>query len=202
MRGTRISIAAGVCLVGVFVTAAWAEVKATPLARGTVEQRLSLSSADLDRRIASTGHDSGSSVDEGDIAAALKRLRHNSGSSVDPADVDVLVARTGGPRHVPTGALANTDIVVVQLDIPAGESVPWHRHPGPAIVAVASGNFEFVHQDCSVTSYGPGTAFVDEGSHVHTGRATAAGDVKVLVTFLVPQGAAPSIPAEKAPSCG
>lgn len=202
MRGTRISIAAGVCLVGVFVTAAWAEVKATPLARGTIEQRLSVSSADLERRIADTGHRSGTSVDEGDIAAALRRLRHDYGSSVDAGDVDVLVAKTGGPRHVATGALAKTDVVMVQIDVPAGEAIAWHRHPGPAVVAVASGNFEFVHDDCSVTSYAPGAAFLDEGAHVHTGRATAAGDVKVFVTFLVPQGAAPTIPAEKAPTCG
>lgn len=202
MRGTRISIAAGVCLVGVFVTAAWAEVTATPLARGTVEQRLTLTSTDLEASIARTGHNSGSSVDEADIAAALRRVGHSYGSRIDGGDVDVLVSRTGGHRHIPSGALDTTDIVMVQIDIPAGESIAWHRHPGPAIVAVASGNFEFVHEDCSVTSYRPGSAFVDEGTDVHTGRATAAGDVKVFVTFLVPEGAAPTVPAEKAPTCG
>lgn len=201
MRALKTSIAIGVCLVTVLVTAAWAQVQSTPLARGTVGQRLTLASTDLGASIARTGHRSGSSVDEADIEAALKRLGHPYGSRVDGGDVDVLVAKTGGHRHLPNNALANTDIVMVQLDIPAGESVPWHHHSGPAIVAVASGTFEFVDDDCSVTTYGQGKAFVDEGNHIHMGRATAAGPVKVFVTFLVPQGAAPTIPAQQAPAC-
>lgn len=201
MRSLKIPLAAVVCLMAIFATAAWAEVRATPLARGTVEQRLSLTSTDVEARIARTGHHSGSTVDEGDIAAALRRIDHHYGRVVDAADVDVLVARTGGHGHVPAGALANTDIVVTEIVIPAGESIAWHRHPGPAIVAVTSGTFEFVHADCSVTRYGAGRAFVDEGRHVHTGRATAGSDVRVLVTFMVPEGASPTIPVEAPATC-
>ena len=47
---------------------------------------------------------------------------------------------------------------------------------------------------CRPHPYGPGQSFVDEGGgHVHIGRNEGTVTVKLLVTFIVPVGAAPRI---------
>lgn len=79
--------------------------------------------------------------------------------------------------------------VVAKITVQPGARFPWHTHPGPVIVNVASG--ELVYQmahDCVERSYVAGTAFVDPGrGMVHTAfNRTGAATVIIATFFEVP----------------
>jgi quercetin dioxygenase-like cupin family protein len=69
-------------------------------------------------------------------------------------------------------------------------TLPWHTHPGPAIVTVVRGSLGFQRAEqgkCVTTWYTAGTGFVDPGRGVH--RVIARDDgFDVYVTFVVPSG--------------
>ncbi len=73
----------------------------------------------------------------------------------------------------------------------------WHSHPGPSLVIVKSGTSTFYRgddPDCTPEVHPAGTAYVDPGGVVHTARnESLTEDLVVIVTRLVPEGAAPRI---------
>ena len=96
-----------------------------------------------------------------------------------------------------------SDLVMARITIQPGGALPWHTHPGPAIVSVASGELTIVHAEgCLVRRYPAGTAFVDPGQgHVHIGFNAGAVETVVYVTYLdVPTGQGPLVPAPN-PGC-
>lgn len=89
------------------------------------------------------------------------------------------------------------DVVAVRFTIEPGGYFGWHRHGGPVWVVVNQGTLTLYDPDeptCTRT-YGPGSAFLEVGDHVH--NAVNEGDVDVVVvgTFLLPDGAPPRIDA-------
>ena len=98
-----------------------------------------------------------------------------------------------------------SDFDVVDITIAPGGTTGWHTHPGPALVIIKEGTFTLYDGDdrkCRPHRYGPGQAFVDEGGgHVHIGRNETSQPVKLLVTFIVPKGAAPTIDAPDPGNC-
>jgi quercetin dioxygenase-like cupin family protein len=66
----------------------------------------------------------------------------------------------------------------------AGGYSGWHHHPGFVIVSVASGSVTVWGSDCTQTTYGPGTAFVESGDD--PGQVTSAGGATNYVTAVVP----------------
>ena len=89
--------------------------------------------------------------------------------------------------------------------IEPGGHTGWHSHPGPALVTIQEGTFTLYDGDDRKRrphQYGPGQAFVDEGGgHVHIGRNEGTVTVKLLVTFIVPVGAAPRIDVPDPGNC-
>jgi hypothetical protein len=81
-----------------------------------------------------------------------------------------------------------SNMVVLEITVEPGAMFPWHTHPGPVLVAVVEGDFEFIFaDDCVRRPYKAGQAFVDLGKDVHMALNPSGpgGDDTVLIaTFL------------------
>lgn len=96
-----------------------------------------------------------------------------------------------------------TQMVMARIAFAPGGALPWHSHPGPALVTVFSGTLTLVDgDDCSVRQYGAGQSFIDPGQgHVHVGLNTGSVETVLFVTYLdVPVGTSPLMVAP-APGC-
>ena len=73
--------------------------------------------------------------------------------------------------------------VVAKLTIQPGAQFPWHTHPGPVVVNVASGELVYVNaSDCVHRPYPAGTAFIDPGrGNVHTAYNPSSSQETVLI---------------------
>ncbi len=97
-----------------------------------------------------------------------------------------------------------TQMVMARITIQPGGALPWHTHPGPALVTVVAGELTLVDgDDCAVRSYGVGAAFMDPGQgHVHVGLNAGNIEMALYVTYLdVPIGGSPLMIAATPPSC-
>ena len=106
----------------------------------------------------------------------------------------------GKPLKRIARAEGGMDVFVQHVRLPAGSGpLPFHTHPGPAIVSIVKG--ALTYEDACVTkTYSAGTGFVDQGfGHVH--RATPGPEgADFYVTYLVPHGSPTQIiPAPQGP---
>lgn len=93
-------------------------------------------------------------------------------------------------------------IAVVRFTVQPGAQFPWHTHPGPVFVNVASGALTLIDsEDCREHTYTAGQAFVDLGhGHVHTAFNPASEPTTLVATFFeAPAQGSLLIPAE--PAC-
>lgn len=98
-----------------------------------------------------------------------------------------------------------TDVSVVENRVAPGGTFGWHSHPGPSLIVVKAGTITFYRADdptCSPQVYQAGDAFLDPGNAVHVGRNLGTVDVVVIVTRLVPDGAATRIDEPAPATCG
>lgn len=88
---------------------------------------------------------------------------------------------------------AGTDIVVVQVTVPAGGTSGWHSHPGGAIVVVKTGEVTIYHPvgpNCTSATYSAGQAFLERPDEVVDAVNNSSAPYVLYVTFpRVPQGA-------------
>lgn len=121
-------------------------------------------------------------------------------AQVDPATVPTgFLAAHNRIADVPVNALARsvkpggTEASVQHARLTAGQSTPWHTHPGAAIVTVVAGALTYrdAHANaCRDVTYNAGTGFVDSGhGHVHKAIAGPAG-ADFYVVYLLPPGSA------------
>jgi quercetin dioxygenase-like cupin family protein len=76
-------------------------------------------------------------------------------------------------------------VASVVFDASRGTSTSgWHHHPGFVIVSVKSGSVTVWNSECSQTTYGAGTAFVESGDD--PAQVTSAGGATNYVTSVVP----------------
>src|SRR5436190_7205359 len=71
--------------------------------------------------------------------------------------------RTRGPR----------DMLATSITVAPGGTFGWHTHPGPVLVAVASGTlslYEPHHGGCPKRTVGPSHGFIEGGGDVHLAR--------------------------------
>jgi quercetin dioxygenase-like cupin family protein len=99
-----------------------------------------------------------------------------------------------------------SEFVVQEIVVAPGGHTGWHSHPGPALAIVQEGTFTLYDGDdrkCRPHRYQAGQAFVDEGGgHVHIGRNETTQPVKVLVTYILPEGSiSPRIDADAPGNC-
>ena len=119
-------------------------------------------------------------------------------------DVDILFRiKMGHTMAVQVDGSAG-DVVMAKVTIQQGGALPWHTHPGPAIVSVRTGELTIVRADgCTVHRYPAGAALIDPGhGMIHAAFNSAAAGVTVLdVTYLdVPHGQRPLVPVAT-PGC-
>lgn len=132
----------------------------------------------------------------GFVSTALSR-----GSFIDPIDAMFRIKTHGGTTVVHVDD--PTQMVTARITIAPHGALPWHTHPGPALVTVTSGEITIVDgEGCAVHRYPAGSSFMDAGQgHVHTGFNATNVETAVYVTYLdVPLGQSPLVPVEN-PGC-
>ena len=77
-----------------------------------------------------------------------------------------------------------TVVRVAAVSFSAGDTSGWHHHPGFVIVSVNTGSVTVWKSDCSQTTYGAGSAFVETGDD--PGQVTSALGATTYVTYVVP----------------
>ena len=93
------------------------------------------------------------------------------------------------------------DVAVAHLTFQPSGSTGWHRHPGPTVVTITTGELTITDNKCRSRTYQAGDTFVEQGPPRHVAVNTADTTTETIVTFFVPKGApALSIPAA-APRC-
>ena len=96
-----------------------------------------------------------------------------------------------------------SDVVVGKITILPGGALPWHTHPGPVIVSVASGTLTVVRAEgCTVHEYPAGKGLVDlGGGMVHVAFNPGATETVLYATYLaVPKGQ-PTLTPVPNPGC-
>jgi quercetin dioxygenase-like cupin family protein len=93
-------------------------------------------------------------------------------------------------------------VVTGKITVQPGAQFPWHIHPGPVLVTIASGELTYVDgDDCSQRVYTTGTAFFDVGNHVHSAFNPGTTEMVLYATwFDAPANGALTIPVD-APAC-
>jgi hypothetical protein len=93
------------------------------------------------------------------------------------------------------------NVVMAKITFEDGAVIPWHTHPGAAVVSVAAGALTVTNAgDCVPRTYGINKGFVDPG-HGNVHMAQAQGETVVFVTFFeVPDDGVMTIPAAD-PGC-
>lgn len=126
-------------------------------------------------------------------------------ASLLPIDLDAQ-AQTRAPsgaaelaRHALSGPLDGFEIVLVQLNSPAGSrsTGPGHRHPGPVLGYVTEGQmlFGINNQPEQVVAAG-GTFFEPTGAvHTSVGSAKTDAPARALVFMVIPKGSPLTSPA-------
>ena len=97
-----------------------------------------------------------------------------------------------------------SDLRVQEHRVAPGGSFGWHSHPGPSLVIVKSGTLTFYRGDdpnCTPQVVPAGSSFVDSGGDVHVARNEGSEELVVIVTSLVPVGAAGRIDEPKPGNC-
>lgn len=99
----------------------------------------------------------------------------------------------------------DSDVIVTESVVAPGGSFGWHSHPGPSFSVVKSGTLTFYRGDdptCTPVVYHAGDVLIDPGNAVHIGRNEGSVDLVLIVTRLVPHGAASRIDAPNPGNCG
>ncbi len=82
-----------------------------------------------------------------------------------------------------------SEVSTYRITLQPGAATPWHYHPGPHLVSIASGTVTVYEADCSTDIYPEGTGFFDPGKswppqrrHVHTARNDGDSPAVLVVT--------------------
>ena len=102
-------------------------------------------------------------------------------------------------RHALSGPLEGFEIVLVQLNSPAGSrsTGPGHRHPGPVLGYVTEGQMLFGINSQPEQVVQTGRTFFEPIGAVHTsgGSAKADAPARAVVFMVVPKGSPLTSPA-------
>lgn len=82
-------------------------------------------------------------------------------------------------------------MLATSITVAPGGTFGWHTHPGPVLVAVASGTlslYEPHHGGCPKHTVGAGHGFIEGGGDVHLARNEGSKPVQIYATFLARAG--------------
>jgi quercetin dioxygenase-like cupin family protein len=98
---------------------------------------------------------------------------------------------SGQPIVLPQGAL---EVSVSRVVIPAGTTLPVHKHPYPRYAHVEAGRILVMNVETGdETEYGPGGFIVEAIDQWHTGVAIGPREVRLLVIDQHPPGEANTV---------
>lgn len=109
---------------------------------------------------------------------------------------DINVNVKTGDWKVKLDTKGPSTLAVTENKVAVGGHFGWHSHPGPSLVIVKAGTATEYHGDdpnCTPEVHLAGTTFVDPGGGVHIVRNEGSVELVVIVSRLVPAGAAPRI---------
>ena len=94
--------------------------------------------------------------------------------------------------------VTNQEIVVLEVNYPAGNDSPVHRHNAHTIVYVLEGSVIMAVAGGEPQTLGPGDVFYESPDDIHSvsRNASATEPAKILVFFLKEKGAASTEPAD------
>ncbi len=94
--------------------------------------------------------------------------------------------------------VTNQEIVVLEVNYPAGNDSPVHRHNAHTIVYVLEGSVIMAVAGGEPQTLGPGDVFYESPDDIHSvsRNASATEPAKILVFFLKGKGAASTEPAD------
>ena len=78
------------------------------------------------------------------------------------------------------------DVAVAHLTFAPGASTGWHKHPGPTVVTVTTGQLTVTSRRCVRHTYTAGQTFVETGPRRHLAVNTGTGTTESIVTFFAP----------------
>ena len=112
-----------------------------------------------------------------------------------PVHVDVLSRATVDDR-IAIKTHSPAEVITYRIELQPGAATPWHYHPGPHLVSIASGVVTVYEADCGTTQYRAGKGFFDPGrtrpahrQHVHVARNDGDVPAVLLVTDVRSPGA-------------
>jgi quercetin dioxygenase-like cupin family protein len=120
--------------------------------------------------------------------------------TLEPVDVHV---KTGDWKTKLETKGTSTVITTENRVVPGGH-FGWHSHPGPSLVIVKSGTSTFYNGDdptCTPHVYPAGSAYVDPGGVTHIARNEGTTELVIIVTRVLPEGAAPRIDEPNPGNC-
>jgi quercetin dioxygenase-like cupin family protein len=89
------------------------------------------------------------------------------------------------------------DVRVMRVTLPPGGAAGWHTHPGPATVVVVGGELvDYSAAGCR-TVLPAGSAVLEAADTIHDGRNEGSEPVELLVTYVLPAGQPPAVPASQ-----
>ncbi|WP_141653138.1 hypothetical protein [Phenylobacterium immobile] len=98
---------------------------------------------------------------------------------------------TGGPL---TATPAPLEVRVSEVTVPAGATLPAHKHDYLRVVQIVSGDLKVTFPDGGAPlEFHAGQWVVDSTDHWHEATASAAGPVVMRVTDILPPGAAATV---------
>jgi len=99
---------------------------------------------------------------------------------------------TGQPLRPPPAPFALT---VTRVDLPAGGTIPTHKHPWPRYVYVEAGAIRVTNHDAgTVNDFTAGQVIVEAVDQWHEGRVTGDAPARLIVFDQAPPGAVNSVP--------
>ena len=118
---------------------------------------------------------------------------------------DIDAKTVTGDWHAKIDTKGDSDLFVLENRIIPGGTFGWHSHPGPSLVIVKSGALTLylaADPTCTGQVVSAGSGFVDNGGDIHLVRNEGNIDTVVIVTSLVPRGAARRIDQPAPSNCG
>ena len=131
------------------------------------------------------------------IALFATAATATAASAAEPAAPPSFATATAVPATkvtrlstVPHPRLADSEIVLLQLDLPPGASSPHHRHPGLVVGTVVAGEFEFQIAGEPLRRLRAGDVFYEPPGAVHLVSRNPSLDTptRVLVFMEHPAG--------------
>ena len=132
----------------------------------------------------------------GGTASAAGATSASAATAPAPGPVVTPVADALVPGPIRIARKATSDVLTARIDFQPGDSTGWHFHPGPVLVQVAAGEITLSHAEhgrCVSRVITAGSGFFEQPGAIHVADNRGKDPATVLATFVLPQGAPPSV---------